>query len=126
MERLGPEHIEFLRTCAAKPVRTHSSNLPEKDLDLMAAEGLLISYNRATGKQYAITSVGSQVVKSYGAPENMIKIARDFVISKGYDPEAAAKIVSEHGVETILKSKDEELKTLASGQREVTVPMDEQ
>lgn len=126
MDRLGPLHIAFLQHCAEKSNSIHKSDLPVSELEQMVQEGLLIKYNKPNGLQYCITRAGASVARSYGASPEITKLAVDYVISKGYEQEAAEKIVAEHGAESILMSQAEELKGGASGQREVVVPMNEQ
>src|SRR6266404_4429685 len=105
MNKLEKEHMDFLRVCAAGANSIHPipKNVLLADAEMMAAEGLLISYSKPTGYHYAIAQYGAQFVKESGVSESpeMRKLAVDFVISKGYDEEAAEAIVSEHGIETI-------------------------
>ncbi len=127
MDKLEKEHMDFLRVCAGKPNSTHP--LPENvslfDAEMMAAEGLLISYHKSTGTHYAIGRYGTQFVKESGFSESpeMKKLAVDYVITKGYETEAAESIVAEHGVEKILGTQAEEIR--AGAQREVKIPVNE-
>lgn len=129
MNKLEQKHINFLRSCAAKPNSIHA--LPKEvdfmDADAMAKEGLLVKYNKPTGPQYAIGRYGAQFVKEgFGvsiSPE-MTKLAVDYVTTKGYTKEAAEKVVIENGVELILQSQAEEMRR--GTQREVVVPLNDQ
>lgn len=125
MNRLETNHIDFLRKCASQPNRIHGSDLPPEDLAQMTNEGLLLSYNKPSGMMYCITHAGGLVAKSYGESPDLIDIAVKYVISKGYEEEAARKIVSDNGAEHILKSMAAEQKEGGTGQREVTLPMSE-
>lgn len=129
MNRIEQRHIEFLRLCASNSnkVQPLPADVPIMEADALVTEGLLIKYNKPNGPHYAIGRYGSQYVKeTYSAPESpdMKKLAVDFVVSKGYEPEAAETIVENNGVEVILNSQAEELRK--GTQREVTVPMNEQ
>jgi hypothetical protein len=122
MDTLGKDHIDFLRQCASTPNKVHSSDLPFDDLRKMVDEGLLIQYSRVP-VAYAITKIGVQVAKTFGASPELIKLATDYVQSKGYDESAAKGIVEEHGAESILQSQATELRQ--TGQKEITVPINE-
>lgn len=126
MERLEQKHIDFLRTCAASPNRVHSlpEGIDQEDANQLANEGLLVKYNKALGPQYSIARYGAQFVKEFGATETpeMRKLAVDYVVSKGYSPDAAEEIVTREGVGTILYSQAEELRK--GNQREVQPPTD--
>jgi len=130
MNRLEEKHIEFLRRVASKPNSIHPlGELPMVDADAMAAEGLLIKYNKATGPWYSIGRYGAQYVKDHltsnDSPE-LKALAVAYVKSKGYEEEGAAeKIVEREGVETILRSQAEEIRQERQGQKEVSVPMNE-
>lgn len=131
LQTLGPKHVEFLRKVASKPNSIHPlGDMNQADADAMANEGLLIKYAKAAGPMYAIGRYGVQYVKEHGManpndiPE-MVKLAVDYVKSKGYTEEGAAeKIVEQEGVEKILLTQAEELRN--SRQREVSIPLNEQ
>lgn len=127
MDRLGSEHLEFLTQCALKPNKIHGSSLPPADLDLMAKEGLLIKYGRLDSR-YAISKYGAQFVKEQQARGEMIHpeirgLAIKYVITKGYEEAAAAKIVDEQGADEILKIQADELRQ--GTQKEVKIPMND-
>lgn len=125
MERLGQVHIDFLRKCAADSGHTHKPEGIKKDeLELMVSEGLLIAYNRGSYFEYAITQNGGKVAATFGDSPELVKIAVEYVMSKGYSDEAAEKIVKDYGAEHILKSKAAEDKGDGEGQREVKAPAD--
>lgn len=129
MDRLEQKHIDFIRTCAEKPMSIHTLpiSISPMEADAIANEGLLIRYARPTGNRYAIGRYGAQFIKEgYGASESpeMKKLAVDFVVSKGYEEPAATKIVAEHGVEYILKSQADELRE--GTQKEVKIPTNAQ
>lgn len=127
MDRLEDKHVEFLRQCLELPHKIHESNLPKPDLDQMVKEGLLIQYNKPEGTRYCISKAGASVARSYGPSKELIEIAIDYVISRGYEREAAESIVAKEGAEKILKSKAEFAKEeLGTGQKEVTVPLNAQ
>lgn len=126
MEKLEQKHINFLRTCAEKANKIH--NVPEgvsiEDADAMAAEGLLIRYNRIPAPMYCIARYGTQFVKEFGASDTpeMRKLAVAYVMTKGYEEEAADKIVTENGVAVILDTQAQEMRK--GTQREVQAPTD--
>lgn len=122
MERLGQQHIEFLQLCAGKPSKIHESDIPLSELQQMVDEGLLIKYNSGVKPKYCATKLGVRLAKSFGASPELIKVAEDFVVSKGYTPEAAKSIVEKYGAEVILKSEN----NLDERQREVKIPLDAQ
>lgn len=127
MDRLGKEHLDFLIQCATSPNKTHSSELPVAELQQMANEGLLIRYGRSEFK-YAISKQGSQFVKEQQARGQMIHpeiktLAVKYVVTKGYEEEAAQKIVDEQGANEILRIQAEEMRQGA--QKEVKIPTNE-
>lgn len=122
------KHYEFLRQCADKPQKCHSTDtISPLDLEEMVKDGLLIKYNRLP-LAFAITPYGSRVAKNNPdttSPE-LVKLAVEYVISRGYSRDAADQIVQEHGAEAILKSQAEERKLTQKGQQEIKVPLNEQ
>lgn len=129
MDRIEQKHIDFLRTCAASPNKVHSLPLDIDTMegDALAQEGLLIKYSKPTGAKYSIGRYGTQYVKeSYGAIESpdMIKLAVDYIIGKGYSEEDAIASVKQHGVEKVLEAQAIEMRQ--GTQREVKVPINEQ
>ncbi len=128
MNKLEAKHMEFLRRVASKPNSIHPlGDFPVAEADAMAAEGLLVKYNKATGPWYSIGRYGAQYVKEHlvgGDSPEMRKLAEAYVVSKGYTEEAAVEIVDREGVETILRSQAEEMRQ--GTQKEVQIPMNEQ
>jgi hypothetical protein len=130
MDRLEQRHIDFLRTCAGSPNKIHSlpDNVTEMEANAMATEMLLIRYNKIPGKaQYAIGRYGAQFVKEgYGATESpdMIKLAIDYIMGKGYSEAEAMASIGQHGVEKVLEAQAMEMRQ--GSQREVKVPLNEQ
>lgn len=128
MDRLGDKHIKFIKKCATDDKHTHLPDdiIPKDELNLMVSEGILIEYV-GTPTKYAVTRQGSALAASFSLETPELKnIAIEFVKSKGYNQADAESIVKEHGAEHILKSKVAEDKLDRKGQREVTVPSNEQ
>ncbi len=131
MNKLEAKHMEFLRRVAAKPNSIHPlGDMPIADADAMANEGLLIKYNKSTGPWYSIGRYGAQYVKEHltaGDSPELKALAIAYVKSKGYEEEGAAeKIVEHEGVDLILRSQAEEIRQERQGQKEVSIPMNEQ
>lgn len=124
MDRLGPEHLEFLTQCSLKPNKIHESALPPAELDQMSREGLLIKYG-GTKPRYAISKGGAQFVKDQQSRGSMIHpeiraLAIKYVLSKGYEQEAAEVIVDKQGANEILRVQADELRQ--GTQKEVKIP----
>jgi hypothetical protein len=127
MNRLEKHHIDFLRTCAAKPNSIHALPLDvlHIDADAMAAEGLLVKYQKPTGRFYAIARYGAQYVKEISEPgPELTDLAVKYVMSKGFEEDKAKEIVEQHGVNNVLQSQADEMRQGA--QREVTIPTNAQ
>ena len=124
---MNKAQIELLKRCAAKPNSIHEPGEASiTDADQLANEGLLIKYNKPLGPMYSIGRFGAQYVKENfspnGSPE-MRKLALAYVVGKGYSEEQAEEIVDTEGVEKILLTQAEELRS--GTQREVQVPLNE-
>lgn len=126
MERIEQKHVDFLKLCADTPNRIHKvpEGMDPADASALSVEGLLIQYNKPGGAQYAITGDGSRFIQSFGATDTpeMVKLAVAYVMTKGYDEEAAQTIVKDNGCAIILKSQVEE--ESGNRQREVKLPTD--
>lgn len=122
MERLGPVHILFLRQLAANDKQTHlaPTSIKQDELNQMVLEGLLIEYVGPAAKRYTVTQLGARLAQSYGDSPELEKIAIEFVMSKGYNQEDAAKIVKDHGSEVILRTKRVD-EGGGSGQKEINM-----
>lgn len=126
MDRLGPIHIQFLRTLAGQDKHTHPApaNIKQDELTQMVREGLLIEYNDALQKRYTVTQLGSRLAQSYGDSPELEKIAVAYVMTKGYDKDSALKIVQENGAEMILRSKKSEETGGGTGQKGIAMQVE--
>lgn len=122
MDRLGPIHINFLRTLAAEDKHTHEApkSIQINDLNQMVREGLLIEYAGVQAKRYTVTQLGARLAHSYGDNPELEKVAIEFVKSKGFNQADAERVVKENGAEIILRTKKDE-EGGGSGQKEINM-----